>query len=178
MSIYKPSGPAIQNIDFRLLNTNTGALASGTLFLTTIDLPLGFTVSTIYWFSGTTALTNGGGSPHYWVALFDSATRALLGQSTDNTAKAISASSVISDTLTTAYTTTAAGQYLVGVMVNSGGGTQPTFAYYAGISAAMGINSVGGQKFNGTSTTALGATAPNPAGAITQVGNLPWFGVA
>jgi hypothetical protein len=177
VSIYKPAGPAVTNMDFRFLLSNTGALTAGTLLVTTIDLPLGFPVSTIYWFSGTTALVLGT-SPHYWVALFDSATRALLRQSTDNTAKAIAASTLISDALSSTYTTTYAGQHLIGIMVAQTGGTIPTYCAYSGLSAVTGINSVGGQKFNGTSSTGQGATAPNPAGAITQVGNIPWVGVA
>jgi hypothetical protein len=177
LTIYKPSGPVLTNIDFRLIYSNTGALTAGTLLVTTIDLPLGFPVSNVYWFSGTTALVLGT-SPHYWVALFDSTTRALLAQSTDNTSKTIAASSLITDTLSATYTTTYAGQYLVGIMVAQTGGTTPTFANFGSVAAVAGTNSVGGQKFNGTSTTGLGATAPNPAGTITGLGNIPWVGVS
>jgi hypothetical protein len=178
VSIYKPAGPAIQNIDFRFMNSNGGALTAGQLFLTTIDLPLGFPVSTIYWFPGTTALVLGT-SPHYWVALFDSATRALLRQSTDDTAAVISASTLKSTALSSTYTTTTAGQFLGGIMVAQTGGTMPTFANFSSVSAVTGVVSVGGQKFNGNSaSTSLGATAPNPAGAITSTANIPWIGVA
>lgn len=177
MSIFKPSGPVVQNFDYRMLTTNGGLLVDGGLFLTSIELPLGFTISTVYWWAGTTTLVNGG-APHYWVAIFDSSTRALLRQSTDNTAKAIVASTLISDSLSSSFTTTYGGQHLVGIMVASNAGTQPTFGGFSGLSANLNTTGVGGQKYNGNSTTALTTTAPNPAGAITGSGSLLWCGVA
>jgi len=177
MSIFKPVGPVFQNYDFHQLNQGGGVLTAGTLQVATIDLPFGFLVTNLYWMVGTTALVLGT-TPHYWLALFDSATRALLGQSTDDTAAVLAASAVVTKPLSAAYTTTYAGQFLVGMMVNQTGGTMPTFTGFASLSAVQGATSVGGQKFAGSSSTALGATAPNPAGAITQLGNVPWVGVS
>lgn len=176
-SAYKPAGPALQNLDIRGLNTATTAMADGTLQLTTIDLPASFVVSTIYWVSGTTALVNGG-APHYWVALFD-ASRNLLRQSTDSVAKAVAASTVISDSLSSSFTTTYGGQYYVGIMVTSNGGTQPTMSTFTSLVGITNLTSgMGGGKFNGTSSTGQGASAPNPAAAITQTAPIPWVGVS
>lgn len=177
MSSYKLAGPVIQNIDIRQVTTGTTAIADGTLYLTTIDLPMGFTVSTIYWLSGTTALVNGGGSPHYWTGLFDKS-RVNRGQSADNTSKTIGQSSLISDAMSAPFTTTYAGQHYIGIMVASAGGTQPTMTTLASLSAIMGLTSVDGGKFNGTSTTGNTGTAPSTAAAITQTGPIPWVGVA
>jgi len=177
MSIFRPAGPVFQNYDVHQLNQGGGVLTSGTLQVATVDLPFGFLVTNLYWFSGTTALVLGT-TPNYWLALFDSATRALLGQSTSDTAPAIGASTVMTKALATPYTTTYAGQFLVGIMMAQTGGTMPTFSGFASLSAVQGTVSVGGQKFAGTSSTALGATAPNPAGAITGAANVPWVGVS
>jgi hypothetical protein len=173
---YEPAGPSIANLDFRMNNGATNVLGDGTLLMTTIDLPAGRTISTLYWLSGTTALVNGA-TPHYWLALFDSS-RNLLRQSPDNTAKAVGASTVISDTLSSPFTTTYGGQHYVGIMVASGAGTQPTYTGFASLTAPMGLNSVGGGKFNGTSNTGLTTTAPNPANLINQTNPVPWVGVS
>jgi hypothetical protein len=180
MSIYKPSGPAIQNFDFRFITALTMVLASGTLYLVAIDLPDGFTVTNTHWFSGSTALVNAGGNNHYWTALYDSS-RNLKAQSTDNTAKAIGATALITDALSAPFTIPLGqgGQYYIGIMVNSGtGGTQPTGSLFAGASAVMGTNLVGGGKVTGSADSGLTTTAPNPAAAITQLSTLPYVGVS
>jgi len=180
VSIYKPAGPAIQAFDFRLIYQVTTVNTSGTLYLIAIDLPDGFTVTNTYWFSGSTALTNAGGTNHYWTALYNSAL-GLQAQSTDNTAKAVGAGALITDALATPQTITLGngGQYYVGIMVNSGtGGTQPTMATFGGASSVLGTNSVGGGKFNGSAPTALVGNAPGTAPAITQLAGMPWVGVS
>jgi Pectate lyase superfamily protein len=174
--VYKPSGVVLENFDYRQVNGAAGAMADGTLLLVAIDLPLGLIVTNIEWLSGTTALINGG-APHYWVALFDK-NRALLAQSTDNVTKAIGTSALITDALSVPFTTTYAGLHYIGVMVASGGGTQPTMTNFGSLTAIMGLNNVDAGKTNGTSTTGLTTTAPATAAAITQTNTILWAGVS
>ena len=65
------------------------------------------------------------------------------------------------------FTTTYEGLHYIGVMVNSGGGTQPTMTNFASISALTNLSVVRAA----TADTALTDTAPNPAGATSNIGN-------
>lgn len=164
--VNRPPGATFETLDHTRPSTNNTSMTSGTLYLHAIDLPQGFKVSSISWASGSTALSNGGGSPHYWVALYDSS-KNLLASSTDDVAATISANSVKTTTLTSAFTTTYAGKHFIGVMVNSGGGTQPTFANQASLSALVNWSDVR----HATADTGLAGTPPNPAGSTSNIGN-------
>src|SRR6266545_112021 len=158
MSVYKPSGVVWQNFDYyRGITAVTGGANQGTLYITAMDLPKGFKVTNIYWRSGSTALTRGTSS-HYWLAIFD-VSRNLLGQSTDDTASAVGANALQTKALAAPYITTYSGLFYVGLMVYADTG-------------------FGGVQFNGSSSTGLTNTAPNPAAAITSVAGVPWMGVS
>lgn len=165
--LERPSGATFETTSIEQLNTNNTSLTSGTLYLFAVWLPQGLTVTNINWAAGATALTNGGGSPHYWVALYD-ASKNLLRQSTDSTSATVSANAVKTTALSSTYTTTTEGMFYLGVMVNSGGGTQPTFANFAGLSAYQGT----GVVRSATADTSLVGTAPNPAGATSNIGQM------
>lgn len=165
----KPTAAISQAFDRTMIDNNTAALASGTLYMTAVYIPSATVVTNLSWLSGTTALVLGA-TPHYWVALFDSSLN-LLRQSTDNTAATIAASSLITTALSSTFTTTYSGLHYIGIMVNSGGGTQPTFAGKGAI-VQSGINLA--PKLSGTSTTGLTTTAPNPAASITVISQRPW----
>lgn len=173
----KPSGVALQNFPFT--ECNIGTIASpgtGVQFLTSIHLPSNWLVNNISWLSGTTALV-AGTSPHYWVALYDQY-KNLLGQSADNVTKAVAASSIVTDTLAVPYTTTYRGVYYVGIMDAQASGTLPTLSGKVGLIGALTTVTAGGFAWNGTADSALAATAPATAGAITPVVNIPWVGIA
>ncbi len=182
MSVYKPSGVVWQNFDYyRGITAVTGGANQGTLYLTAMDLPKGFKVTNIYWRSGSTALTRGTSS-HYWLAIFD-VSRNLLGQSTDDTASAVGANALLTKALATPYITTYSGLFYVGYMIYADtgfGGIQPTVSIFNAPSATIHDQATagGGAKFNGSSSTGLTNTAPNPAAAITSVAGVPWMGVS
>lgn len=158
-----PTGITIGTMDRRLISGVAGVLTSGTMKLATISLPKNFTVTSISFLSGTTALVLGT-SPHAWVALFDVPTLALLRQSTDDTAATWGASSLFTKNLSSTYTTTAAGLFYIGVMVAMTGGTMPTMATFSTEIAA--VNALA-PATGGNSTASLGATAPDPCAGPT-----------
>jgi hypothetical protein len=138
---------------------NTTAAASGTLFMQAIYLRAGQLVSNITIWSATTAAgtpTNG------FFALYD-INRNLLAQSANFTTEAWAANSVKTKAMTTAYRVPTSGQYYIGLLqvattiATIKGGTAKTGGQLA---AAVPI-------LNGTSSTGLTTTLPNPAAAIT-----------
>lgn len=153
---------------------NAVAPTSGTLRLAAIWLPAGFTVTSISHYSGTTALSLGT-SPHYWVALYDSA-RALLRQSTDDTAAVWASGTMKTTNLSSSYVTTYSGLHYIGVLQAMTGGT---LASYAGIGTTLATIGNQAPALSGNSSSSgLGATAPDPAGAIASATNFHWGGVA
>lgn len=164
-----------ENVDRAVIGNNSSlTLTSGTLYLWAIDLPAGITVTSLTFYSGNTALANGGGSPHAWAALY-TASKVLLAQSTDNTALSWGNNQTAATfTLSAAQTITQGGRYLVGLMVNSGGGTQPTMSTVVGLAGMNGITPVRAA----TADTSLVGTAPNPAGATANISQTPYIVVA
>lgn len=158
-----------------VINTVPAATA-GTLRLYLIWLPAGYPVASITFCSGGTGLTTSGTGPHSWVALYDSS-RVLLRQSTDVTNLAWSANVTKKFALASIYLTTYEGFYYLGLMIHCGStGTMPTLT---GVNhATQNLLDVAPLPGGNTASTGLGATAPDPAGAITQGTNIAWCGVA
>lgn len=168
-----PPGAIAENLSRQFVTTNLGALTSGTLRLVLIWLPV-CTVTSITWFSATTAYS-GGGTQHMWSALYDSSLN-LLQQSTDDTSPTWSANSAKTFTLASTQAITTPGLYYAGLLISVGSGSintmhGPVAPSTVGAPAASLIVS-------GNSSTGLGGTAPNPAAAITSVGGIPYVYVS
>lgn len=139
---------------------NEALLTSGTLYLASTYLPKDETVTSITFYSSSTALASGN---NQWFALYDSSLN-LLRQTTDDTSTAWASASAKTLNLTSTYTTSSAGMFYLGIMVNAT--TVPTLratdvhtdATIVGMSPAM---------FGTTNNTGLTTTAPNPATGLT-----------
>ena len=142
------------------------APATGTLQLHSIYLPAGLTVSAVTWFAGTTAAD----TPLNQIFSLYSSALVLLAQSADATTAAWAANAAKRLPFTTAYTTTAAGLYYVGLLVVAT--AVPTLAGVAAI--ATGPRNIGFIS-GGASTGSLTDTLPNPAAAITAGATSPYF---
>lgn len=170
-----PTALSFQNQDRATsTQTNSSAVSSGTMRMAAIWLPSGTTVTSIGWLSGATALNTAGTGPHFWVALYNSSL-ALLRQSTDDTAATWAANTLKLTALSSAYVTTYAGTHYLALNVVSGStGTQPTLTAMNSSTAILsGLSPI----VHGVSSTGLGATAPDPAGAITASASTPYCGV-
>lgn len=139
------------------VNTTVGA--TGTLFMQAIYLTAGQTISTIDLWSATTAA----GTPtQYNVGLYD-ANRNLVAQSTNKTTEAWAANSQKSFALTASYRVPTTGLYYIGyymvatTVATLKGGTAKTGGQLAAAAPIL----------NGTSSTGLTTSLPNPAAAIT-----------
>lgn len=139
-------------------------LSSGRLTLVGIYLRAGETVTKIAFMSGTTA---GATLTNQWFSLHDSS-RALLGQTTNDTTTAWAANTLKSLNMSSSYAVTTSGFYYLGIMVAAT--TVPTLAGFSGISQVLGLAPI----LSGSSTTGLTTTAPNPAAALTATANLPY----
>jgi hypothetical protein len=152
--------------------TNNALLVSQRLQMVAIDLPAGLTVTSISVQSGTTALVTGA---HQIFGLYDdslgssSATpRALLRGSSDDTSTAWGSNTVKTLTLTSTYTTTRAGLFYIGVLVDAA--TPPTLWIGATIgSGPQGVAPI----VAGSSSTGVTAL-PNPAAALTANNAMFW----
>lgn len=155
-----PSGTIAETIPRDLCpEVNTTAAATGTLFLQAIYLRAGQLVSSISIWSATTAAgtpTNG------FFALYDAA-RNLLAQSANFTTEAWAANSVKTKAMTTAYRVPVSGLYYIGLLQ-----VATTIATIKGGTAKTGGQlAAAAPILNGTSSTGLTTTLPNPAAAIT-----------
>lgn len=138
---------------------NTAVGATGVLFMQAIYLQAGQTISNIILWSATTAA----GTPtNYNVGLFDSS-RSLLAQGTNQTTTAWAANTQKTFALTASYRVTASGLYYIGFYM-----TATTVVTLKGGTAKTGGQLAGGAPIlQGTSSTGLTTTMPNPAAAIT-----------
>ena len=154
-----PSGAISETIPRHMFEiASRTSLNSGQLRLVGIYLPKDVTITSISFVSGDTAVASG---TNWWFALYDSS-RNLLRQTSDDTTAAWAAYTVKTLNLSSTYTTTAAGFYYVGIMVAAT--TVPTLL--AATFAAKGFVALA-PIINGSSTTGLTSTAPDPAGALT-----------
>lgn len=162
---YALTGSLAETFDRNLCDeVNTSVLSSGRLSLAAIYLPAGTVVSSISFWSATTAA----GTPtNQLFGLFDSNLN-LLRSSTNDTTTAWAANSRKTLSLTSAFTTTYSGIHYLGIMVAAT--TVPTLK---GNTAKVGgqLNaaapSMGGTSNTGL-TTALPATANAPAAVTTS----------
>lgn len=149
-------------------STTLASLISGRLTMQSIWLNAGETVSSIMFMSSGT----GAGTPtNWWFALYGTDGVTLLGQTADQLATAWGVSTVKQLALTSAYKVTQSGYYYLGVMVKAT--TVPTLFGFSINVNITGITPV----VEGTSTTGLTTTAPNPALAPTRAGNVLLAGV-
>jgi hypothetical protein len=162
---YVLSGALYETFNRNLCDeVNTALLSSGRLSLAAIYLPAGTVISSISFWSATTAA----GTPtNQLFGLYDSNLN-LLRSSTNDTSTAWAANSRKTLSLTSAFTTTYSGIHYLGIMVAAT--TVPTIK---GNTAKVGgqLNaaapSMGGTSNTGL-TTALPATANAPAAVTTS----------
>lgn len=138
---------------------NTSALTSGTLFLQAINLVAGQLVSSITFWSATTAAAS---PTNQLFGLYD-VNRNLLATSSNGTTGAWAANSAKTLTLTTPYRIQTSGQYYLGIMVAAG--TVPTLK--GGTAKTGGQLASAAPALHGNSSTGLTTSLPNPAAAIT-----------
>lgn len=159
------SGALYETFDRDMCNeVNTALLSTGRLSLQAIYIPAGTLISSISFWSATTAA----GTPtNQLFGLFDS-NRNLLATSTNGTTGAWAANSKKTLSLTATFTTTYSGLYYLGLMV-----TATTVPTIKGNTARTGgqlqaeAPSMGGTSTTGL-TTALPATAAAPGTVTTS----------
>ncbi len=169
---YGITGSLAESVDRSICPevNNAAPTATGTLYMQSIWLPAGITVSNLSWCSATTAA----GTPtHYMIGLYD-INRNLLATSTDQTSTAWAANTLKTFAMTVPYLVPTSGLYYVGffmaatTVITSKGGTAKT---NGALAATVPI------LHGASSSTGLTTALPNPAGAITA-GLLPiWTAV-
>jgi hypothetical protein len=145
---------------------NTAVLSSGRLSLQSIWLPAGTVISSISFWSATTALATG---TNQLFGLYD-VNLNLLRSSTNDTSTAWAANSKKTLSLTSTFTTTYSGLHYVGVMVAAT--TVPTLkgnTAKTGGQLGAALPSMGG-----TSTTGLTTALPATAAALGTVTTSFW----
>lgn len=152
----------------RLMVGSTKTMVSGSLYLQAIYLPRGYTVSSLSFYSGATALVAG---TNQLFGLYSSA-RALLATSADDTSTAWGSNTVKTLAMTVPYLTTTPGIFYTGIMVAAG--TPPTIQAIAASSTLNAVATI----VAGVSSTGLTTALPDPAAAITASGVTPWCLVA
>lgn len=145
---------------------NTAALTSGRLSLQAIYIPSGVTITSISFWSATTAA----GTPtNQLFGLYD-VNLNLLRSSTNDTTAAWAANSRKTLSLTSTYTTTYSGLYYLGVMVAAT--TVPTLK--GNTAKTGGQLGAGAPSMGGTSTTGLTTSLPATAAAPGTVTTSFW----
>lgn len=162
---YILSGALYETFDRNLCDeVNTSLLSTGRLSLQAIYIPAGTTISSITFWSATTAA----GTPtNQLFGLFDSSLNRLI-SSINDTTTAWAANSRKTLSLTSTFTTTYSGIYYLGIMVTAT--TVPTIkGNTAKTNGALnaGTPSMGGTSNTGL-TTSLPATANAPAAVTTS----------
>lgn len=149
------------------VGANVAPLASGTLFLESIYLRAGQSLSSITWVAGTQALVAGTAQ---WFAIYSLA-RARLAVTADDTNVAWNAGAAKTLAITGApYVVPASGFYYLGINVVAG--TVPSLTGMTSGTAISGVAPI----LQGSSTTGLTnpASAPDPAAALTAIGLRPY----
>lgn len=153
------SGALYETMDRDLVDeVNTSLLSSGRLSLQAIWLPAGVTITSISFWSATTA---GATLTNQLFGLYDSSLN-LLRSSVNDTSTAWAANARKTLALTSTFTTTYSGLYYLGIMVAAT--TVPTIkgnTAKTGGQLGAGAPSLGGTSSTGL-TTALPATAAAP----------------
>ena len=164
---YLISGALAETFDRNLCDeVNTAVLSSGRLSGQAIWLEAGMTISSISFFSATTAA----GTPtNQLFGLFDSS-RNLLMSSVNDTTTAWAANSIKTLALTSTFTTIYSGLYYLGVMV-----TATTVPTLKGNTAKTGGQlQAAAPSMGGTSTTGLTTALPATAAAFGTVTTSFW----
>lgn len=162
---YVLTGALYETFDRNLCDeVNTSLLSTGRLSLQAIYIPSGTVVSSISFWSATTAA----GTPtNQLFGLYDSSLN-LLRSSTNDTTTAWAANSRKTLALTSTFTTTYSGIYYLGIMVTAT--TVPTIK--GNTAKTNGALNAAAPSMGGTSTTglttALPATAAAPAAVTTS----------
>lgn len=135
---------------------------SGQMIIQALPMTQGRTVSNVSFAVGATGFTAGTGA-HMWFALY-SDTLTLLRQSADDTNPTMTAQTIVTKALTSAYVTGYDGYYYIGLNIVPGsGGTMPTIrAKTGGIVQLMSVSPF----LVATADSGLTTTAPTPAGSI------------
>lgn len=164
---YVLSGSLYETFSRNLCDeVNTALLSSGRLSLQAIWLPAGITISSISFWSATTA---GATLTNQLFGLYDINLN-LLRSSVNDGATAWAANSRKTLALTSSFTTTYSGLYYLGIMV--AGTTVPTIK---GNTAKVGGQlSAGAPSMGGTSTTGLTTALPATAAAPGTVTTSFW----
>lgn len=164
---YVLSGALYETFDRNLCNeVNTAVLSSGRLSLAAIYLPAGTVISSISFWSATTA---GATLTNQLFGLFDINLNRLA-TSTNDTSTAWAANSRKTLSLTSAFTTTYSGIHYLGIMVAAT--TVPTLK---GNTAKVGGQlSAAAPSMGGTSTTGLTTALPATAAAPGTVTTSFW----
>ena len=167
-------GPVFEAFPARFINTATIPLTAGETYMERIWLPKGLPVTRIVWMSGDADYAAGTGI-HYWSALYGAsggvADGPPLGQSADNAAPAIRASSLQVMPLAKPYVTSGSGYYYVALHLSMTGGTMPNASGYLGISGANDASPKTAYVYatgysSGTAPTASGPGAAPLAGQV------------
>ena len=145
---------------------NTSLLSTGRLSLQAIAIRAGELITSISFFSATTAA----GTPTNQIfGLYDN-TLALLRSSNNDTTTAWAANTRKTLSLTSTFTTTYTGLYYLGIMVTAT--TVPTIKGYT--ARTGGQLNAAAPSLGGTSNTGLTTALPNPANAPGTVTTSAW----
>lgn len=162
-----PTAAIAQTISRRagvVIANQATSLVSGTVRMVGVWLPSGTTVTSISFYTGTTAAV----TPTNWFfGLYDSSL-AQLRITANQTTAAIGASTVKTVNLTSTFTTTYSGLHYLAIMVTAG--TMPTLMGIASSTVATAVAPV----TSGTSSTGQTTAMPAPAAALTATALVPW----
>jgi hypothetical protein len=164
---YVISGALYETFDRNLCDeVNTAVLSSGRLSLQAIWLPAGVTISSISFWSATTA---GATLTNQLFGLYDSILN-LLRSSTNDTSTAWGGNSKKTLSLTSTFTTTYSGLHYLGCMVAAT--TVPTLK--GNTAKTGGQLGAAAPSMGGTSSTGLTTSLPSPAAAPGTVTTSFW----
>lgn len=145
---------------------NTSLLSTGRLSLEAIAIRAGEVLSSISFWSATTAA----GTPTNQIFGLYDRNLALLRATNNDTTTAWAANTRKTLNLTSTFTTTYTGLYYLGIMVTAT--TVPTMKGYTAVTGAQLRGAA--PILGGTSTTGLTTSLPNPAAAITVQTTSVW----
>jgi hypothetical protein len=172
-------GPVFEALPARFINTATIPLTAGETYMGRIWLPKGLPVTRIVWMSGDADYVAGTGV-HYWSALYAAsggvANGPSLGQSADNTAPTIRASSLQVMPLATPYVISGSGYYYIALHLSMTGGTMPNASGYLGLSRANDLIPKTAYIYDTGYASATAPTASGPGAA--PLGGQVYLGVS
>ena len=141
-----PSGCIAQTLQPVFINTSSTAVTGGQMYIHSVMLAAGVQVSNISYLIGTTAGTT---LTHGWFALLNPAFLQVA-HTADQTSGGLTASTLVTKPLTSAYTPPSAGQYWLAIVVVAS--QQPTLG---GFGTPQGTSGFAVAPVSGTSTGSL-----------------------